>query len=362
MAHWKMQQVRIWSLAGKGRLGLVAGFALAIAGGLWAPAAHAQENAEATAAADYANQALAHVKKGEFEDARKLYEKAFENTPTTLLLFNLGLAELSAGHGHELDALRHFRQYVSASDAEAPKSAVIKSDLLPRAYRATAHIALEQAPAGASVVLDGAATTAVDGTLDAMPGTHDVVATTAAGKWNAHVTAAAGERVVAHFEREAPPPPTVPPPSPVHATIAPTATPAGVQSDTTEPSRWNTKNVIGVSLLGVALAADLSIIGVMVDQGNADGTLKGLPFDGSVCQSPPASLAAQCSSYNSAKSRFDRDNTLYPVLLGSSFGLVGVAAILIILVPDPKPGKASTVGVRPTFDPVGRTIGVVGSF
>jgi hypothetical protein len=64
--------------------------------------------------------------------------------------------------------------------------------------------------------------------------------------------------------------------------------------------------------------------------------------------------------------RFNRDNSLYPILLISGGAMTAMAGVLIILVPNPKPDanpeKRSSITFRPTFDPMSRSAGLVGSF
>ncbi|MGO8999206.1 MAG: tetratricopeptide repeat protein [Polyangiaceae bacterium] len=140
------------------------------------------------------DEALAHVRKGEFDAARKLYAKAFDVAPSASILFNLALSELNAGDA--LDALRHFREYVQAADAEPKKVARTQSEFLPRAYAATGHLEVhfDNVSAEAKLYLDSERIVYVPaGILDVAPGEHFVGAATADMGWCADVHAVAGK-------------------------------------------------------------------------------------------------------------------------------------------------------------------------
>ncbi len=137
-------------------------------------------------------EALGHAKRGEFEKARALYAKALETSPSPAILFNLALAELNSDHG--LDALRHFREYLRATDTEPAKVAIVRTDLLPKAVAATGHIRLLNSPACSTAFLDGHEIVSFPGGIvDVMPGRHFLSARTPDTGWAAEVTVAAGQ-------------------------------------------------------------------------------------------------------------------------------------------------------------------------
>jgi tetratricopeptide (TPR) repeat protein len=165
-------------------VGAFAGIGVAIALTVWPRVAPAQvESPPGTigpAVVALCKEALAHAKKGEFEAARRLYAKALETSPSAAILFNLALAELNSGHA--LDSLRHFREYMRATDTEAPKVAIVSAELLPKALAATGHIQINGTPTGATAYLDGEEiVSAPGGVVDVMPGQHSVGATRRTG-------------------------------------------------------------------------------------------------------------------------------------------------------------------------------------
>jgi hypothetical protein len=165
----------------------------------WPARAPAQgENEVPPAVASLCRDALAHARKGEFEPARALYAKAFGVAPGPTVLFNLALAELNSGHA--VDALRHFREYIQARTAEPAKVAIVRAELLPKAFGATGHIQIENEPMGAVLYLDNERIVhAPGGMLDVTPGEHSVTARTPDTGWSAKISVSPGTTAITHF-------------------------------------------------------------------------------------------------------------------------------------------------------------------
>jgi tetratricopeptide (TPR) repeat protein len=177
------------------RLLLVLGLASAFAWGSLAAA----DDTSARAVYALCDEALGHARKGEFAAARKLYAKAFDIAPSSSILFNLALAELNSGDA--LDALRHFRQYVQAADAEPSQVARVRSEQLPKAFAATGHLQILKIPDMATLYLDGKPIVyAPAGLLDVTAGEHFIGARTPDMAWHADVQAVAGATTQATLE------------------------------------------------------------------------------------------------------------------------------------------------------------------
>jgi tetratricopeptide (TPR) repeat protein len=173
-------------------LGLAGAFA-------WGSHTAAAEDTNSRAVYAFCDEALGHARKGEFDDARKLYAKAFDIAPSSSILFNLALAELNAGDA--LDALRHFRQYVQAVDTDPSKVERVQAEQLPKAFAATGHLQILKIPDTATLYLDGKPIAyAPAGLLDVTPGEHFIGARIADMAWHAHVQAAAGATTRATLE------------------------------------------------------------------------------------------------------------------------------------------------------------------
>ena len=155
-------------------------------------------------AADLNERGMSLAKTGEYEKARELFQKAWEVEPSTIVLFNLGLAELRSTH-HMVEALDHFDLYMKRSDAEPAKVEAIKKSLWSPAYSATGHIVVPDDPsiARAKLSLDGRD---VNGrVLHVVPGDHELIARASSGlvsRARMHVNA--GEERTATFTQETP--------------------------------------------------------------------------------------------------------------------------------------------------------------
>ncbi len=108
--------------------------------------------------------------RGEFDDALRLYEEAYEQYPQPVLLYRIGNAAEKHGDTRKaIDAYRKFAEQSPAGDPTAAKMAAradeLQATLPPR-------VTVTTAPAGATVFLGS-----VDGqTLGITPGTFDLTA------------------------------------------------------------------------------------------------------------------------------------------------------------------------------------------
>jgi hypothetical protein len=149
-------------------------------------------------------EAHAHTKQGEFEAARVLYARAFDVNPSAGVLFNLALAELLSS-GHSVDALVHFRDYRDDEMADPAKLALVRTELLPKAFAATGHLDVRGASSElAFYVNDQRVPVEDDGTIDVSPGFHTVFASGTAVAFEAQVDAKAGQVTAVSF-RQVPP-------------------------------------------------------------------------------------------------------------------------------------------------------------
>jgi hypothetical protein len=314
-----------------------------------------RDKAEATA---LSKEALGHVRKGEFEAARELYGRAFEKYPDVAIVFNWALAELNSGH--ELEALRHFRWYLRQKDADAAKVGVITNELLPRAVKATAHLHVTSAVGEAEITVDGQpAEISADGILDVLPGAHTVSATKGGARSVGHATTTAGQTTDVALEpsplEPAPPPPAPQPPPTTSSHVVL----AGPRPHESPPPYWDDKHIAVASLFGVALVAGGFVVGFAVDGANANSA------ENAAASHIPVSCAngdttTQCNEYQRQKSRFDSDNT-GAIVAGSVAGALWLGAMgCVLLWPEPKNPQAGFL--RPTFDPVTRSAGVIGRF
>lgn len=149
-------------------------------------------------------EALRHAHRGEFEEARTLYARAFDADPSTPILFNLAVAEMYFPN-RAVDALAHLREYLKRDDAEPARVVLIQTKLLPRALAATGHLRLVWTPTERVLLgwtstplftLDGESVHVEGDVLDVLPGPHILLATTPDGSWSGAVQSRAGESIV----------------------------------------------------------------------------------------------------------------------------------------------------------------------
>jgi len=111
----------------------------------------------------------------DYEGARVAFARAFELSPKTALLFNLALAEGQSGHA--VDAVKHFRSYLGATDADPGKADVIRTKWLTRAEAESCLLRIEAAP-GTLILVDAEliGTTPLASTVPVPAGDHRVEA------------------------------------------------------------------------------------------------------------------------------------------------------------------------------------------
>ncbi|MEO8797916.1 MAG: hypothetical protein ABI551_08530 [Polyangiaceae bacterium] len=115
----------------------------------FAPNAFAQ-NVSTMADARF-HEGLAFVQAGQYEQARLAFEQAYAISKDPTTLFNLALAEMKTGH--EVEALRHFREF--KRDPKAKQSDIPQCDaLIQRMEAQTCQIDLQTTP-GAQILVDG---------------------------------------------------------------------------------------------------------------------------------------------------------------------------------------------------------------
>ncbi|HEX7663089.1 MAG TPA: hypothetical protein VF407_01190, partial [Polyangiaceae bacterium] len=123
--------------------------ALCLAPAVYAPNAFAQ-NASTMADARF-HEGLAFVQAGQYEQARLAFQQAYAISKDPTTLWNLALAEMKTGH--EVDALRHFREF--KRDPKAKQTDIPQCDaLIQRMEAQTCQVDVQTAP-GAQITVDG---------------------------------------------------------------------------------------------------------------------------------------------------------------------------------------------------------------
>ena len=287
----------------------------------------------------------------DYEGARGAFARAYALEPRPATLFNLALSELNAGH--PVEAVAHFRDYVTHTDEPPAKLESVRTKWLPRAEARTARLDVF-APAGAQLFVDGVAQEPATPAPNApnpprtsiaiAVGDHDVSARQGTASETQHVTARSGEPVELHFQRV----PDAPAPAPAieRATRADARASAGAR--TSHPAR------VAVIALGAgALAA--AGVGVALDmaaQSKARDTqdtrtelAHGSAWTNLECNGASATTRL-CSQL---KSDVDANRLYWTVaaIIYVGAGVLGVASLATWMGWRPKPGA---LVARPTLD------------
>jgi hypothetical protein len=272
------------------------------------------------------SQGVAAYNKHDYEAARAAFAASLELAPRTDTVLNVALAELYGGHA--LDALNHFRRFVSAPDAGSDRVAEVRSTLIPRAESQIGRIEID-APPGATILVDGAAAGAspLAKPVEVMPGDH-VVAAVVNGKRSPNVAlqAVAGEMVHARIEGSSnvATPPLVP--------TAPTsADGAAPTSDATPARGWPTAEKIAVIGVGSVAVVSLGlgiVLGLRSNSERSQADSYRATLGPSACTPQPGqSVPPACGQLQDANNSQNSDTTLsrdfYVVGAALAVGAVG---------------------------------------
>ena len=287
----------------------------------------------------------------DYEGARGAFARAYDLEPRPATLFNLALSELNAGH--PVEAIAHWREYVTHTDEPAAKLASVRTKWLPRAEARTARLDVF-APAGAQVLVDGVpqepATPAADApnppwaSIAVAVGEHDVSARQGAVSETQHVTARSGELVELHFQRV----PDAPAPAPAfeRAPSADARAPAAARPSHPERFAAALLGAAALAAAGVGVAFDVAAHNRAGDaQATSNAIKAGSPWTGRECTGAKAGTGL-CAQLQSDVDANRQDWTLMAVAYASA-GVLGVASLATWIVWKPKP---AALAARPILD------------
>jgi hypothetical protein len=192
--------------------------------------------------------------KSDFEGARQSFLQAYALDPEPKFLWDLALSETKSGHA--LDALQHFKKYLSLSAATAADQANAKPFLVDLEGK-TGHLVID-APKGTRLSLDGSSIERdADGAVDVLPGKHRLEGKLLEKTEMADVEAPAGAktsvRLVFDMQSAATATPNSAPAMPVDA---PRDRPSEPTSGGGATGTW-----VGLTLIGVGAVAGATAIG-----------------------------------------------------------------------------------------------------
>ena len=287
----------------------------------------------------------------DYEGARGAFARAYDLEPRPATLFNLALSELNAGH--PVEAIAHWREYITHTDEPPAKLASVRTKWLPRAEARTARLDVF-APAGAQVLVDGVAQEPGPPGPDApnpprtsiaiAVGEHDVSARQGTVLETQHITARNGELVELHFQRM----PDAPVPAPAIERAPSPDAHASAAARPSHPERF------AVAILGAAALAAAGV-GVVFDvaaqsqAGDAQATRNaiaaGSPWTNRECAG--ANAGTRLCTHLQSDVDANRQDWTFAAIAYAGAGVLGVASLATWMVWRPKPGAFTA---RPTLD------------
>ncbi len=298
----------------------------------------------------------------DYEAARVAFAQSYAIAPRTATLLSLAIAELNSGH--PLEAARHLRQYIRASDAPADKVEEVRRKMLPKAEAQLGRLQVE-APSGARIFVDGNDVGAMPlaEPIDVMPGSHEVAVDVGGRTNKVQVLAAAGQvsrvRVEIANDKTAEPAPVAP-----ASSMATLTTPERV--DTT--SSWSTpKTVFVISAAAAAVVSAAVGVYFSLQSGSAASDADALrPVVSSArgyCYLPPPERQGICDRFAEDLAVYPRDRNLATGFYVGA-GILAVGAVAAWLLWPSKTGTAPRAQLIPMIEGARGASGfhLVGSF
>jgi hypothetical protein len=325
-------------------------FAGALAAAIPAPAGAQDAAVEREAQARF-EEGVTRVKMGNFEGARVSFLQAYAVLHKPTILWNLALAEEKTGK--VLIALGHFKEFVRAVPGGDDRVSADRhiGDLMAQ----TGHLDV-LAPAGAQVVLDGAAAgiAPLGDTLDVLPGRHHLEARTTQSTKEADVDVGAGQWVHASLVPSLEGARPVPAASSASEVKTPPSTGwVRPPERAATPQGSSTSRAVAVVLVGTVAAVSIGLGAYFALQSQSEAsTADGFRRlnSSSYCAQVTSANSAVCTQWNDAVQSQGRDATLSNVLYVAGGVLAAGAVATWFLWPkEPKAadGASATPGHRP---------------
>lgn len=267
--------------------------------------------------------------RGDCEHARVKFLAVVALVKSSTALWNLGYCE--ARSGHEVEGVRHLRQYLRNPAAEPKNVAFANAELLPKALAVVGQIQID-APAGVALVVDGKDEVGDAPLVDPVaiaPGSHRVTARLGAQTLEQDVDVVAGQTAMVRLAppvvataAEVPSPPRND--EPVAATRDTAATPTS--------SAWTPGRRVALGLGVAAVVVEAVGIGFGVSAHDNDANAAAQRGDSSSCfQSTSGACAALQRESSDARTDALVANVLY-----ASGGALAVAAIATWFLAPPR--------------------------
>jgi hypothetical protein len=286
-----------------------------------------------------------------YDDAIAKFLAAYRTFPRPNALFNAALTEEKIGRS--ADAIHHFRQLSHNPACTAELKSQIEKHIADLSAK-VATVVLD-APAGADIAIDGAATgdrAPLTDPIDLLPGRHTIEAKLGVSA-SIEIDAVAGTKQTLRIGLVAPPaasqpappsPPSLPSTPPSSAATVDGQPPPGPPADWSAPPApfWSTRRTVGVVIAGAGAASLVAsaIFQVASSHQRDQAASIGGKLGPSGCYGP--SVMATCASLNDAFAAQDRDEDLSRVFLAT--GIAGVAlGAVVVLWPQAAPARTALV-------------------
>jgi hypothetical protein len=335
------------------------------------------------------NEGVEFFDKGQYENARAAFLQAYALRKHPAVLLNL--AQSSLRSGHSLEAARYFEQYLHESSSLTPAQRADAEKGLTEAQGKLGHLEIS-ATDGSEIFVDGehVGTAPLPDPVNVEPGPHVVKANSDSKS----VVVVVGQVLPVKFSPSegaviAPVAPILvpPPPSVVPAEAPPTATPepavttreqtgTSSSSSASSPGLFSRPKAMAPVWIGLAVgvAGGTTAILFAFFKSNANTNYQGdqttiesaAPMStwSGLCEHPPPSFAAACSSLQSDQNLVNTNAIVADVGLG--VGIAGLAFGLGWYLFAPKRDAAPSVGGSGSLWPIlGRDmngLGYAGSF
>jgi hypothetical protein len=288
-----------------------------------------------------------------YDDAIAKFLAAYRMSPRPNALFNAALTEEKIGR--PADAIHHFRQLSHNPACTAELKSQIEKHIADLSAK-VATVVLD-APAGADIAIDGAATgdrAPLSDPIDLLPGRHTIEAKLGVSA-SIEIDAVAGTKQTLRIGLVAPPaasqpaapaPPTLASTPPGNAASVDGQPPPGPPADGSAPPApfWSTRRTVGVVIAGAGAGSLVAsaLFQVASSHQRDQAASLGATLGPSGCTGPTASAMATCASLNDAFAAQDRDEDLSRVFLAT--GIAGVAlGAVVVLWPQAAPARTALV-------------------
>jgi hypothetical protein len=305
--------------------------------------AHADDKAEAAEMYRIGHERFV---RGEFDAARSAFTRAYALDPVPRYLWDLAVSEHNLHH--PVEALRHFRKYLSLPGVDEDHRRKARRPMSEDEAK-TLHVVID-VPEGTAVTVDGLdATLYADHTIDLVPGRHAIDARSGGSTASVAVEGKAGETVHPPLRFEAPPaPPPAPAPVPQPTPIpSPPASPASSSHEEAAPpavetagsssARWITSGIIA----GAGVAGLITGGAFLANAASDDSRAQAASAQAGACPQPPTT--SPCVALHDALYAKSNDTSL-----GQGFMIGGgvlVAGAVVTFLLWPKSRVASQTGM-----------------